>query len=160
MMSVFILPYVVESLLRNRISGFCYTFQWKWKYSILLWVPVIVAGIFNPYGLEAMTYAFQSYGYASINSIVTEMHPLAIGTNTYASIILPIVIGLIIIYARNPLPLHWVLLFAGTAFMAFLAIRSIFLLLIAGTFPLAHILHQHSFKQNRRPPLRGNGLGL
>lgn len=147
MMSVFILPYVVESLLKNRLPGFCYTFQWKWKYAVLLWIPVIAAGFFNPYGLEAMTYAFQSYGYTNINSIVTEMHPLAIGTNTYASIILPIVIGLIIIYARNPLPLHWVLLFAGTAFMAFLAIRSIFLLLIAGTFPLAHILHQHSFKQ-------------
>ena len=29
MMSVFILPYVVESLLKNRLPGFCYTFQWK-----------------------------------------------------------------------------------------------------------------------------------
>ena len=80
------------------------------------------------------------------------MHPLSLGPNTYASIILPIILILIVIYARNPVPLHWVLLFAGTSLMAFLAIRSIFLFLIAGIFPLSFILHKVSFKRKTQKP--------
>lgn len=148
MMSVFILPYLAESLFGSKIPWFQRTFLWKWKYAAFLWVPIIAAGFINPYGLEAITYAFHSYGYSEINSLVIEMHPLSLGPNTYASIILPIILILIVIYARNPLPLHWVLLFAGTSLMAFLAIRSIFLFLIASIFPLAYILHHHSFKRN------------
>lgn len=148
MMSVFILPYLAESLFGSKIPWFRHMFLWKWQYTALLWLPVLAAGFINPYGTEAMTYAFHSYGYSEINSLVIEMHPLSLGPNTYASIILPIILILIVIYARNPLPLHWVLLFAGTSLMAFLAIRSIFLFLIASIFPLAYILHHHSFKRN------------
>lgn len=107
-----------------------------------------------------MTYAFHSYGYEGINSLITEMHPLSLGPNTYASIILPVILILIVIYARHPLPLHWVLLFAGTSLMAFLAIRSIFLFLIAGLFPLASILHGLSLRKKQRNQLPGNGHGL
>lgn len=147
MLSVFILPYAAESIFGARIPWFRHSFLWKWKYTALLWLPILIAGFINPYGIEAMTYAFHSYGYEGINSLVTEMHPLSIGPNSYASIILPIILILIVIYARNPLPLHWILLFAGTSFMSFLAIRSIFLFLIAGIFPLAYILHLHSFRR-------------
>lgn len=152
MMSVFILPYLAESLFGSKISWFRHMFLWKWQYTALLWLPVLAAGFINPYGIEAMTYAFHSYGYEGINSLITEMHPLSLGPNTYASIILPIILILIVIYARHPLPLHWVLLFAGTSLMAFLAIRSIFLFLIAGLFPLASILHGLSFEKKAKKP--------
>lgn len=150
MLSVFILPYAAESIFGARIPWFRHSFLWKWKYTALLWLPILIAGFINPYGIEAMTYAFHSYGYEGINSLVTEMHPLSIGPNSYASVILPIILILIVIYARNPLPLHCVLLFAGTSLMAFLAIRSIFLFLIAGLFPLASILHGFSFKKKEK----------
>lgn len=150
MMSVFILPYVAESIFGARIPWFQHIFLWKWKYTVLLWLPILAAGFINPYGIEAVTYAFHSYGYEGINSLVTEMHPLSLGPNTYASLILPIILILIVIYARNPLPLHCALLFAGTALMSFLAIRSIFLFLIAGLFPLASILHGFSFKKKEK----------
>lgn len=147
MMSVFILPYLAESIFGARIPWFHHSFLWKWKYTALLWVPILIAGFINPYGIESMTYAFHSYGYEQINSLITEMRPLSLGSNSYSSIILSIILILTVIYARNPLPLHWILLFAGTAFMAFLAVRSIFLFLIAGLFPLAFILHRSSFKK-------------
>lgn len=147
MLSVFILPYLAESIFGTRIPWFQHSFLWKWKYTALLWIPILIAGFMNPYGIESMTYAFHSYGYEEINSLITEMRPLSLGSNSYASIILSIILMLTVIYARNPLPLHWILLFAGTAFMAFLAIRSIFLFLIAGLFPLAFILHRSSLKK-------------
>lgn len=147
MLSVFILPYAAESIFGARIPWFRHSFLWKRKYTVLLWLPILIAGFMNPYGIEAMTYAFHSYGYEEINSLITEMQPLSLGSNSYASIILAIILMLTVIYARNPLPLHWILLFAGTAFMALLAIRSIFLFLIAGLFPLAYILHLHSFRR-------------
>jgi hypothetical protein len=147
MLSVFILPYLAESIFGARIPWFRHSFLWKWKYTALLWIPILIAGFMNPYGIESMTYAFHSYGYEEINSLITEMRPLSLGSNSYASIILSIILMLTVIYARNPLPLHWILLFAGTAFMALLAIRSIFLFLIAGLFPLAFILHRFSFKK-------------
>lgn len=147
MLSVFVLPYLAESIFGARISWFPHIFLWKWKYTALLWVPILIAGFLNPYGIESMTYAFHSYGYEEINALITEMRPLSLGSNSYSSIILSIILILTVIYARNPLPLHWILLFAGTAFMAFLAVRSVFLFLIAGLFPLAFILHRSSFKK-------------
>lgn len=147
MLSVFVLPYLTESIFGARIPWFPHIFLWKWKYTALLWVPILIAGFLNPYGIESMTYAFHSYGYEEINALITEMRPLSLGSNSYSSIILSIILILTVIYARNPLPLHWILLFAGTAFMAFLAVRSVFLFLIAGLFPLAFILHRSSFKK-------------
>jgi len=147
MLSIFVLPYLAESIFGARIPWFPHIFLWKWKYTALLWVPILIAGFLNPYGIESMTYAFHSYGYEEINALITEMRPLSLGSNSYSSIILSIILILTVIYARNPLPLHWILLFAGTAFMALLAIRSIFLFLIAGLFPLAFILHRSSFKK-------------
>lgn len=156
MLSVFVLPYLAESIFGARIPWFPHIFLWKWKYTALLWVPILIAGFLNPYGTEAMTYAFHSYGYEGINSLVTEMHPLSLGPNAYASIILPVILILIVLYARHPLPLHWVLLFAGTVLMSFLAIRSIFLFLIAGLFPLASILHGLSFEKKEKKPTTWN----
>lgn len=147
MLSVFVLPYLAESIFGARIPWFPHIFLWKWKYTALLWVPILIAGFLNPYGIESMTYAFHSYGYEEINALITERRPLSLGSNSYSSIILSIILILTVIYARNPLPLHWILLFAGTAFMAFLAVRSVFLFLIAGLFPLAFILHRSSFKK-------------
>lgn len=147
MLSVFVLPYLAESIFGARIPWFTHIFLWKWKYTALLWVPILIAGFLNPYGIESMTYAFHSYGYEEINALITEMRPLSLGSNSYSSIILSIILILTVIYARNPLPLHWILLFAGTAFMALLAVRSVFLFLIAGLFPLAFILHRSSFKK-------------
>lgn len=149
MLSVFVLPYLAESIFGARIPWFPHIFLWKWKYTALLWVPILIAGFLNPYGIESMTYAFHSYGYEEINALITEMRPLSLGSNSYSSIILSIILILTVIYARNPLPLHWILLFAGTAFMALLAIRSIFLFLIVGLFPLAFILHRSSFKKSK-----------
>jgi hypothetical protein len=148
MFSVFLLPYLVESLLVNRISWFNHTFRWHWTYVLALFIPIIAAGLINPYGIEAMTYAFNSYGYADINAVVTEMHPLTINFHSFTSIVIPVIILLTIIYAKNPLPIRYILLFSGTGFMALMAIRSIFLFLIAGIFPLASILQKHKVKSN------------
>lgn len=148
MFSVFLLPYLAEALLGNRLPWFTHTFHWHWKYVLALFVPIIAAGFINPYGTEAMTYAFHSYGYRDINNLVIEMHPLVIGLQSFTSVIVPVIILLTIVYARHPLPLRHILLFAGTGLMAMMAIRSIFLFLIAGIFPLASILRTKDTSSN------------
>ena len=148
MMSVFILPYLAESLFGSKIPWFRHMFLWKWQYTTLLWLPVLAAGFINPYGTEAMTYAFHSYGYRDINNLVIEMHPLVIDLQSFTSVIVPVIILLTIVYARHPLPLRHILLFAGTGLMAMMAIRSIFLFLIAGIFPLASILRTKDTSSN------------
>ena len=104
---------------------------------ICLFVSFIV-GFCNPYGWESMSYLSRSYGYAEINSLVGEMHPIVI-TNLLGAIIFLMLLCITIIYARKTLPLRYVLLTGGTALMALSAYRNICLLFLLGIFPFAYV---------------------
>lgn len=110
MFSVFLLPYLAEALQGNRLPWFTHTFHWHWKYVLALFVPIIAAGFINPYGTEAMTYAFHSYGYRDINNLVKDTSSNA-SNRTWKRTWPPMLlmgmatcIGVIGIFARNTIP--------------------------------------------------------
>lgn len=139
MLIVFLLPYLLENLLQKKMPQQFAAEQVLGVYPFLGAIgSIILFGFINPYGWEAMSYVFRSYGYEEINMAVDEMNALSINFIS-GKIYFAIFLGMIIIYARKSLPIRYVLLSAGTMYMALTAARSIFLFLVIGTAPLAFV---------------------
>lgn len=148
MFTVFLLPYACEALAGPKLPFGRWELTWQAKDFLLLLVAVVAGGFCNPYGTEAMTYAFHSYGYHEINQVVSEMHPLCLDFGTPFMVMIFILLFICTVcYARHSLPLRQQLLALGTGFMALQANRSSLLFLLAGLFPLAEILANHKFRK-------------
>ena len=107
---------------------------------------MIITAYLNPYGIEAMTYTLNSYGSELINRIVSEMKPPAV-TDIFGKIMFFNTIFLSICYAKVKTPLRYVLLSLGTGYMALSSVRSVFLFVLLGLFPLAYIFRNIRFEQ-------------
>ena len=148
MFTVFLLPYACEALAGPKLPFGRWELTWQPKDFLLLLVAVVAGGFCNPYGTEAMTYSFHSYGYHEINQLVSEMHPLCLDFGTpFMVMIFTLLFICTVCYARHSLPLRQQLLALGTGFMALQANRSSLLFLLAGLFPLAEILANHKFRK-------------
>lgn len=138
MMLVLLLPYVAEivydsyrarRLVSRRLLG-----------ALAIGAVLIsIAGLANPYGVDAMTYVWRSYGYSSIAHIVGEMHPLSFGL-WLNKIICLICVGTLLAYCRYGTQVRYLLLTLGIMYLAATAVRSVFLLLTIGIAPLAYSL--------------------
>lgn len=143
MFTIFLLPYVFEALVGPCLPFGRWELAWKTRDFLALFASVLTGGFLNPYGTESMTYVFKSFGYAEINKLVSEMHPLTLNFEfPYSSIFMVLLFVCTAIYARHSLPLRQQLLTLGTGFMALQANRSCLLFLLAGVFPLAGLLPQ------------------
>ena len=151
MMLVFLGPYLIDgfSFKIKKIQSAGYGV----KLLLLSMVLVFLAGFINPYGWEAMTYLFRSYGHVEISTLVSEMKPATITTFVGAIVIITILINLFtyIFYRKGKTTLRYVLLGLGTAYMALSSLRSYTFLLICGFFPLAYYLKNISIKVEQKP---------
>ena len=95
--------------------------------------------LLNPNGIDAITYTYYSYGVLDIKILVAEMDALSI----YDLLGIPFISMIIVtsIYSRNKIPLHYILLTAGTALMSMMAIRSLFLYFLFGFLGIAYVYH-------------------
>ena len=97
------------------------------------------AGFLNPYGLEAMTYLFRSYGYSEISTYINEMLPpnvnSAIGRWFFLCLLLPY-LGYYLHRGRK-IHLRYLLLTLGLTYMGLSSVRSILLFGVGAVFPLA-----------------------
>jgi hypothetical protein len=139
MLLVFLLPYLAETLIQKKLPR-QFAAEQVLEVRIFLMAAglILLSGFINPYGWEAMTYVFRSYGYEEINMVVGEMNAFTIQMpieKIYGAIFL----GIILLYARKSLPVRFLFLTAGTMYMALTAFRSIFLFTVVGTFPVAFI---------------------
>ena len=113
---------------------------------------ILVCGLINPYGVEAMTYVFRSYGIESINSGIPEMftptaHALQ-GKVFYATEAF-----LIVSLTRFKVPWRYIFLSGGITFMAIMHARNLVLFYFLATFPLAYVWRDFSSEklfQNRK----------
>lgn len=142
MLLVFLLPYLAETLIQKKMPR---QFAAEQVLDIRIFLIaaglILLAGFINPYGWEAMTYVFRSYGYEEINNMVQEMK--ALNMQIYiGKIYFFLFCGMIVVYARKSLPFRYILLSAGTMYMALTAVRSIFLFLVVGSVPLAFVYRQ------------------
>lgn len=66
---VFLLPFLLNSINIKNVT----IEKVNIKPILIVMIFMIIAGLINPYGIEALTYIFKSYGINSINTIVSEM---------------------------------------------------------------------------------------
>lgn len=136
MLFIICLPFLAEYLIK------------KDKYIFKLLIVMIISflvGFINPYGIEAMTYVFSSYGIKLINQLIIEMQSFSLtGTNivVYNSIqflvLLLIAITAIITNIKKA-SIHSILLIIGLSIMAYLNLRNIALFLICA-MPYASLI--------------------
>ena len=137
---VFLLPYLAETLLGSRLPQLFVPAgdSFPWRMLLAAALLICLAGLVNPYGLDAMTYAFRSYGNSDINVIVGEMHALT-SHDLLGKLSLAVFLASIIIYAKKCTCCRYFLFMLGTLYMAISAGRSLFLFLTVGLFSLAYI---------------------
>lgn len=97
---------------------------------------VAVFGLINPYGLDAMTYVFRSYGVDIINANIPEMFPTS-AYNTSGKIFFALAALLIFTFAKVKVPWRYVFLSGGITLMALMHMRSLVLFDVLATVPLA-----------------------
>ena len=115
------------------------------KFLLAAMATIFIFGFINPYGLDAMTYVFRSYGIELINKGITEMqtptaHNLR-GKIFYLSAAL-----LIFSLARFKVPLRYIFLSGGITFMAVMHGRNLILFYFLATFPLACVWKSFNYK--------------
>ena len=100
MLFVFCMPFVVE---------FLYLYIKKkdkrlFKLIVILLIS-IVTSLINPYGIEALTYSFNSYGNHILNTTIAEMHSFSLDINHYGvfcnSLLTVIVIAVNLIFLKK-----------------------------------------------------------
>lgn len=96
---------------------------------------ISICGLINPYGVDAMTYVFRSYGVDAINNNISEMftptaHDLR-GKFFYLTAAI-----LIATLARFKVPLRYIVLSGGLTFMAVMHVRNVMLFYFLATFPI------------------------
>ena len=147
MLFVFCMPFVVE---------FLYLYIKKkdkrlFKLIVILLIS-IVTSLINPYGIEALTYSFNSYGNHILNTTIAEMHSFSLDINHYGvfcnSLLTVIVIAVNLIFLKKnykKYPVHYYFFLVGLSFMAILNIRNITFLLI-GTMPFLVLMFNKKVK--------------
>lgn len=123
------------------------------KFLLAAMVGIVLCGLINPYGVDAMTYVFRSYGIDKINVSIAEMlTPSAHGFSGKCFYVAETF--LIFSLARFKVPLRYIFLSGGITFMAIMHGRNIILFYLLATFPLAYMWRDFSlekFKLKRVP---------
>lgn len=77
---IFLLPFIVNSIYIKNVT----IDKFRIKPIIIVMILMILGGLINPYGLDALTFIFKSYGVDIINQYVVEMGSPSI-TGSYSS---------------------------------------------------------------------------
>ncbi|MBD3879879.1 MAG: hypothetical protein SR1Q5_09440 [Quinella sp. 1Q5] len=113
------------------------------KFLLAAMLGVLLSGLINPYGVEAMTYVFRSYGIEAINSGVREMFtPTAHGLQ--GKVFYATEAFLIVSLAKFKVPWRYIFLSGGITFMAIMHARNLVLFYFLATFPLAYVWRDFS----------------
>ncbi len=141
---LFVLPFLVSSLRLRFLAKYFYFGGGSPKCLLIALFVSAAAGFMNPYGAEALVYGFNSYGDADIRFIIGEMKPLDV-TNLVGAIGFALILAATVLCTRVKMPLHFVLLSLGTAYMSLSAVRNLYLFFLLGTLPFAYGLKDFRF---------------
>ncbi|MEA4915779.1 MAG: hypothetical protein VB061_14525 [Christensenella sp.] len=148
MQFILLLPYIVDSF-RFKFSileGEGYPKQFFFPALALMFA----AGFLNPYGWNAMTYVFRSYGNQEI-SFIQEMQPVNINEGIGMLIfgVFFLVLAFYLLNRERSTKLRFVLLTLGTAILTLSSLRSFAIFDICAFFPLAYLLRDVSLPEGR-----------
>ena len=117
---IFLLPFIVNGIHIKNIT----IDKYKLKPILISALFMVLGGLINPYGIDAMTFIFKSYGVDIINEYVTEMAaPSLTGDYSYYFYIAIVLIFLLILgeryLKRFKLDVRHVCFILGTCFLYF-----------------------------------------
>lgn len=146
MQFVFLLPYFVDAIRFPKKEKYVVHDNISILHLCITSLFMFICGFINPYGLDAITYVFNSYGVEIINKLVKEMQAFSIDAlfSPYDYILLLLVGFVLIIAYKNKktyptLKLRYVFLFLGTLFLTLLNIRSQILFVVASPAGAAYL---------------------
>ncbi len=149
MMFVFALPYVAAAIPFNfkkiKQEPCC-----KLLPLIICGAVCFALGFANPYGLKAMTYIFSSFGIKDFNSNIVEMLPPSISSSA-GKVYFPllfVMLAIIIALRKNNFTTRFVLLFAGTALLGLMNVKSIAYFVIGSAAAFSYYIKDCSFTLN------------
>ncbi len=147
----FILPYIIESFylwLKKQET-------YHLKPLIIVTIIMLLAGFINPYGIDAMTYVFKSYGVYEINDFITEMMVPNITTNFGKTVFLTIFAVLFILSFAKKIKIRYIFLMLGLLYLALSAYRNYPLFVIGALLPFADCFKDKfkGIKKNNLPKI-------
>lgn len=108
------------------------------KFLLAAMAAIVAVGLINPYGVDAMTYVFRSYGIDLINTHIREMFTPSVhglfGRCFYFSAAL-----LIVSLAKVKVPWRYIFLSGGLTYLAIMHERNEILFYFVATFPIAYV---------------------
>lgn len=137
---VFLLPYYVDNIFNRK---------YRIKPIIITTIIMLVIAFLNPYGLDAMTYLFRSYGIEYIDKVVGEMNPTTISNSFIIYVYIFLVLLSYYITKNKKINIRYLLLFLGTTYLALEHHRGILFLVLGSIFPLCDNLKQYFIKEKR-----------
>ena len=114
---IFMLPYLINTISIKKVT----IDKIKLKPLIIIMFLMLLVGFINPYGVDAITYIFKSYGIVEINNSIAEMKALTIN-DLYFKIVVGILFILILFnYLRKDvkLDIRHCLFVCGMTILAF-----------------------------------------
>ncbi len=108
------------------------------KFLLAAMAGIFICGLINPYGVDALTYVFRSYGVDLINNNIPEMFtPTA--HNYRGKFFYLAETFLIFSLARFKVPWRYIFLSGGITLMAIMHGRSLILFYLIATLPIAYV---------------------
>lgn len=146
MLFVFALPYAANSIpfkFKEHKQEPCCSFSKL----LICGIICFAAGFINPYTYKSMLYVFTSFGISEINNNIVEMQPAmfanSIGKVFFAVIIVMLLI--IILTGKKNINTRFALLFAGTAIMTLMNVKSFAYFIIGGMAAFSYYCKDFSF---------------
>ena len=143
---VFMLPYLVNAVpikfKKFRQEPCCNIFA-----LLLTMLIMFCVGFINPYGKDAVTYLFGSYGVDQINAFIQEMKPtsLAQPQGKMLFVIIAIMIVIFAFYPKNNIKLRFLGLTLGTVILSLSSLKGMAYFFICAFFSLAYFLKDLDF---------------
>lgn len=134
MQFLFLLPYCIELFWKERKTG------WNSLKPFIVIIPLmIMLGLINPYGIDAINYLISSYGIEEINHTVNEMKVPNITTMNGKIIFLAIGVVYLsyMFYQKRKISIRHFLLLIGTTYLSLSSYKGQSFFLLASVFPLA-----------------------
>lgn len=147
MLFVILIPYWIDSFKFRFL--FFEGHGYPKKPLLIVTILMFAAGFANPYGLDAMTYLFKSYGYPEISYMVQEMLPADINTG-FGKLIFGTLLAVTLVYIfykKGNTKLRYILLTLGMAFLTLSSRRGFLPFAICGLFPVSFFLREVKIKE-------------
>lgn len=143
---VFMIPYLTDAIRFPHKEKYVIQDDISISYLILTCVTMFLAGFINPYGLQAITYIFNSYGVNEINNFINEMKPFSLKSivSIYSLYFLFLILIIFLIYYKCKkshivtVKMRYILLILGTILLTFLNLRSQILFVVAAPAGVAY----------------------